>query len=244
VAWVENDGVKSWREEVANATVVFGSRRRGQSVGSYASLNVGLGTGDHPASVASNRCRLSASVGVDPEKVVMARQVHADRIIEHEAPDPDTAWARGEVPDRDADGHMTKVAGLALAVITADCLPVAVVGKKGLGLVHCGWRGLAAGLAQKTSERVAGEIAVIGPGIGACCYEVGEDVRSCFAEYPETHADRHLDLASICRQQLLATGVQRVQSVDLCTCCEDEDFFSHRRDGEITGRQGTLAWLN
>ena len=244
MGWVENDGVRSWREEVANATVVFGSRHRGESVGPYASLNVGLGTGDYPASVASNRRRLSASVELDPERVVMARQVHSDRIIEHEVPDTDTAWARGEVPDRDADAHMTKVAGLILAVITADCLPVAVVGEKGLGLVHCGWRGLAAGLAQKTAERVAGEIAVIGPGIGACCYEVGEDVWSCFADYPEAHADRHLDLVSICRQQLLAAGVQRVQSVDMCTCCEDEDFFSHRRDGEITGRQGTLAWLN
>jgi YfiH family protein len=244
VAWVENDGVRVLREEVGHASVVFGSRRRGESVGPYGSLNVGVGTGDDPAVVASNRSRLSGSIGVLSETVVMARQVHGDQIIEHDERDPDMAWARGEVPDRDADGHTTRLAGLPLAVITADCLPVAVVGKEGLGLAHCGWRGLAAGLARKTAERVAGEVAVIGPGIGVCCYEVHQDVRSNFADYEGVEAGMHLDLVSVCRQQLLAAGVQEVRSVDTCTCCQDEDFFSHRRDGEITGRQGTLAWLN
>lgn len=244
MAWVESGGVRVLREELANASVVFGSRQQGESVGPYASLNVGIGTGDDPASVASNRRRFSESVGVDPETVVMARQVHADGVIVHSGPDTDRAWARGEVPSRDADGHATSTAGLALAVITADCLPVAVVGERGLGLVHCGWRGLAAGLAQKAAERVVGEVAVIGPGIGVCCYEVGEDVHTRFSDYPEAHAGRNLDLVGICRQQLLSAGVQTVQSVDMCTCCQHEDFFSHRRDGGITGRQGTLAWLN
>lgn len=244
MAWVENDGVRVLCEEVANATVIFGSRRQGESVGPYVSLNVGIGTGDDPTSVASNRRRLSESVGVDPETVVMARQVHAADVIEHSSPDMDRAWARGEVPGRDADGHTTSTGGIALAVITADCLPVAIVGEEGLGLVHCGWRGLDAGLPKKTAERVAGEVAIIGPGIGSCCYEVGEDMRTRFSDYPEAHVGRCLDLVDICRQQLLSAGVRTVQSVDMCTCCQHEDFFSHRRDGGITGRQGTLAWLN
>ena len=83
MAWVEDDGVRVLREEIGDASVVFGSRQQGESLGPYASLNVGIGTGDDPASVSNNRRRLSESVGVDPETVVMARQIHADGVIEH-----------------------------------------------------------------------------------------------------------------------------------------------------------------
>jgi copper oxidase (laccase) domain-containing protein len=111
-------------------------------------------------------------------------------------------------------------------------------------MLHCGWRGLAAGIVATGVEAVAGTAAAIGPGIGPCCYEVGPEVLGAFAGLGEGLASgAMLDLPAVARRLLEQAGVQRVEVAGLCTSCERELFFSHRRDAGTTGRQAGLAWL-
>jgi copper oxidase (laccase) domain-containing protein len=119
-------------------------------------------------------------------------------------------------------------------------------------MLHAGWRGLAAGVlgAGVRALRQLGARgrleAAIGPGAGACCYEVGDQVHAVFVEHePTARRGQNLDMKSIARAQLLAAGVEAVHDAQLCTICADPSlFFSHRRDGGHTGRQAGIAWLS
>ena len=145
----------------------------------------------------------------------------------------------------EVDGHVTAEPGLALLVFVADCLPVALAGPGGVAMLHCGWRGLAAGIVARGAEAVGATHAAIGPGIGPCCYEVGDEVLGAFAGLGDgVAAGRMLDLAEVARRLLREAGVEQVESAGLCTSCEAELFFSHRRDAGRTGRQAGLAWLD
>jgi YfiH family protein len=130
--------------------------------------------------------------------------------------------------------------------MVADCLPVAIAGPGGVAMLHAGWRGLAGGiLAQGAAALGDGhKAAAIGPGIGVCCFEVGDEVREAFADHHVAQRGRHQDLKAIARRQLRAAGVEQVEDCDLCTACEAELFFSHRRDRGVTGRQAGIAWLS
>ncbi|MGH2983664.1 MAG: polyphenol oxidase family protein, partial [Solirubrobacterales bacterium] len=141
-----------------------------------------------------------------------------------------------------ADGHATARVGLAPLVFVADCLPVALAGPGGVAMIHCGWRGLAAGIVERGVEEVEARAAAVGPGIGPCCYEVGEDVLAEFSELDGVASGRMLDLTAAARQLLERAGVGSIASADLCTSCNPELLFSHRRDGERTGRQAGLVW--
>ena len=112
--------------------------------------------------------------------------------------------------------------------------------------MHGGWRGLAGGIVSAAAERVGGTAAAVGPGIGPCCYEVGDEVRSEFAGIDGAatgEGGRMLDLPAVARALLAQAGVGEVDTSDLCTACNPDLFYSHRRDGERTGRQACLAWL-
>jgi polyphenol oxidase len=122
-------------------------------------------------------------------------------------------------------------------VLVADCLPVALAGADRVGVVHAGWRGLAAGVLEAGVEATGAVAAAIGPGIGPCCYEVGDEVRAVFDTQGPT-----LDLKAVARARLEAAGVQEIHDCGLCTACDPERFFSHRRDRGVTGRQAGLAW--
>ncbi|MDQ3726024.1 MAG: polyphenol oxidase family protein, partial [Actinomycetota bacterium] len=114
-----------------------------------------------------------------------------------------------------------------------------------VAMVHAGWRGLAGGILAKGAEAVEATAAAIGPGIGPCCYEVGEEVLDAFADLGDgVAAERMLDLPEVARRLLQRAGVERVEAAGLCTSCEEELFFSHRRDEGRTGRQAGLAWLD
>ena len=137
---------------------------------------------------------------------------------------------------------MTAEPELAALVYVADCLPIALAGPGGVAMLHCGWRGLAAGFAGAPWSPPP---RVIGPGIGPCCYEVGEEVLGAFAGLGEgTATGRMLDLPEVARRLLQATGVGSIESAELCTGCEVELFFSHRRDAGRTGRQAGIVWLD
>jgi polyphenol oxidase len=120
---------------------------------------------------------------------------------------------------------------------------VALAGPGRVAMLHCGWRGVAAGIVESAVARFEEPpAAAIGPGIGRCCYEVGDEVLVAFDGLPGVTDGRMLDLRAVVRRRLEACGVQEVADVDLCTSCREDLFFSHRRDRGVTGRQGGLVW--
>ena len=234
--------------DLPGARAVFTTRRGGYSQGPYASLNLGKLTPDDPAAVQRNRDWLQSRVG---GRLAMIRQVHGSRVLRRT--DPSTVSGAAPVGElEEADGQATASPGLAPIVLTADCLPVAVAGGWALAMLHAGWRGLAGGVlaegVRAVRERAQGEplSAAIGPGAGACCYEVGEEVHARFAERGDgARQGKNLDLKAIARSQLMAEGVETVHDVTLCTICSPPElFFSHRRDRGVTGRQAGVAWLS
>jgi polyphenol oxidase len=248
--WRETDGVR-WLEATLGAAgdgvgrVGFGSRVGGVSQAPYDSLNIGVLTDDADANVVENRGRLAAAVGVEPRSVPIGLQVHkADIAVHTEAQEP-SPFAEPGTALEEVDGHVVRRPGLAPLVLTADCLPVALAGPGGAAMLHCGWRGLAAGIVERGALAVEATSAAIGPGIGACCYEVGPEVTGAFADLGEGIADgRLLDLPEVARRLLARAGIEQVESAGLCTFCEAELFFSHRRDDGVTGRMGNLAWID
>ncbi|HET7509022.1 MAG TPA: polyphenol oxidase family protein [Solirubrobacterales bacterium] len=246
-----------WLEaDLGGARAAFSTRLGGVSELPFDSLNLGILTEDDRESVEENRRRLSHVLGRDPEQIVFALQVHGTRLIDHsEAPAVASGQSRGsfrthtvQKEPRDgvveADGHLVREPGLAPLVFVADCLPVALYGPGGLAMVHAGWRGLAGDIVGAAAEAVGATAAAIGPGIGPCCYEVGEEVLDAFANLGEGVASRRmLDLPEVARRLLAEAGVEQVESAGLCTSCERELFFSHRRDHGRTGRQAGIAWI-
>jgi purine-nucleoside/S-methyl-5'-thioadenosine phosphorylase / adenosine deaminase len=221
--------------------VAFTSRMGGVSEGPYASLNLGRKSGDDVARVDENRRIACGAIGADAEKLALNFQVHSGRVLEA-AP-----GMRGER----ADGLWTNEPGLPILAMSADCLPVAVVRadahERAVAVLHVGWRGLLAGILDAGAQALGGRglSAAIGPGIGPCCYEVGEVVAAPFRERfgdDVLRGDR-LDLWTSAERALRAAGVEHVDRFDRCTACEPETFFSHRRDAGRTGRQGVIAYV-
>jgi polyphenol oxidase len=222
-----------------SATVTFTTRQGGVSEGPYESLNLGILTDDDPDRVRANRRIASSMIGVEPEQVTMGWQVHGTDIRDWTglAPDPGYADPGGrDLPK--LDGHMTRDSGVALLVLVADCFPVALSDGEQAAMLHCGWRPLAGGIIEKALGRFSElPAAAVGPGIGGCCYEVGDEVLEAFADIEGAASGRMLDLRAVISAKLAAGGVTDIQHVDRCTSCEPELYFSHRRDGGVTGRQ-------
>jgi purine-nucleoside/S-methyl-5'-thioadenosine phosphorylase / adenosine deaminase len=211
--------------DLPGGTVLFTTRRGGVSERPYASLNLGLWTEDDAERVRENRERVRALAGA--EHLVQGRQVHGARVV-----------VDAEAVE-EADGQVTTRPGAAAVVLVADCLPVALAGDGAVAMLHAGWRGLAAGVLEEGVRAVGGGpmAAAIGPGIGPCCYEVGDEVRAVFGT-----TDRTLDLKAIAAARLRAAGVEEIHDCGLCTACDPERFFSHRRDRGVTGRQAGVVW--
>jgi YfiH family protein len=246
--WREDGGVRWLRAELDGACAAFSTRLGGVSEPPFDSLNLGLLTDDEGESVIENRRRLAAALGFGPDQIVFARQIHGTDLIDHRSDVVSTLLVAGGTKRVEtmaaADGHVVSEPGIAPLVFAADCLPVALAGPKGVAMVHAGWRGLAGGILAAGAEVVEATSAAIGPGIGSCCYEVGEEALHSFSDLGEGIArGRMLDLPEVARRQLALAGVERVESAGLCTSCERELFFSHRRDEGRTGRQGGLAWI-
>lgn len=241
--WRERGGIRWLEAELPGARAAFSTRLGGVSEPPFASLNIGRLTGD--PGVRENRQRLVAALGVEPERVLISRQVHGADVIRHRermgsSPCADPA---PELPD--ADGQVAIGDGLVPLVLVADCLPVALAGDGAVAMIHCGWRGLAAGIVEQGVGAAEAGAAAIGPGIGPCCYEVGEAVLAAFEGLgPGLASGRMLDLRQVAYRLLRQAGVEEIEVCELCTSCHPELFFSHRRDGEPTGRQAGLVWAS
>lgn len=183
----------------------------------------------------------------DAGSLARVYQVHGTTV--HVVSDGSTQdLSQDELPR--ADAQITTTSALGLMVLAADCLPVALAREGAVAMIHAGWRGLAAGVLENALQVMGALddganpskiVAVIGPGAGACCYEVGREVHEAFGD-PD-RGTSHIDLRSIARKRLLAAGVDRVEDLGGCTIC-DERYFSHRREGQRSGRMAGVAWLS
>ncbi len=187
-------------------------------------------TGRGPA---GERQEILARVEPDAPPVAWAKQIHSATVLPaHPGHCGEGDALFGDAPD------------LALSVVTADCVPVLLAGPNGLAAVHAGWRGLVGGVISATLERLGGaDIAWIGPTIGPCCYEVGEEVAEQFpaeAVVPGPADRPHLDLVAVARQQL--KGVEEVRIVAICTKCAADRLYSYRREGKGVGRNVAFIW--
>jgi len=212
--WEERQGIRWLAADLPGAQAAFSTRSAGSMKESHAPM--------------------ATALGISPDSIVSGHQVHGCELAVHAAPSTETP---------EVDGHVLSAPGPTGLVYAADCLPVAVAGPRGAAILHCGWRGLAAGIVARGCAAVAATHAAIGPGIGPCCYEVGEEVLDAFGRLGDGIAsNRMLDLSEVTRRLLCEAEVEQVESAGLCTRCEAELFFSHRRDGG-PGRQAGLVWL-
>jgi len=231
--------------------VAFTSRLGGYSTGPYRSLNLSGFSKDNPDLVTNNRSAVADALGISADWIT-TKQVHGTTVLSARA----AALATAN-PD-EADAIVGLGPGRPIAVMTADCLPIALKSEAAYGAIHAGWRGLCSGiidsavasLRNSQSHPKARDLrAWIGPSIGPCHFEVGPEVELAFSErYPQAPrfgvkvggAD-HFNLWAAARWVLINLGVNVGEEDPACTYCQRAMYFSYRRDG-ITGRQALLVW--
>ncbi len=240
----------------------FSTRRGGVSPPPWHSLNLGLSVGDDPARVRENRHRYGAAAGLPPETWIWGRQVHGTGVLRVDG--PARAGNPGE-PRPAADILITARPGPTLVVFTADCCPIYLVDsrRRAIALVHAGWRGTVraapAAAVRALSENFAVQppdlVAVIGPSIGPCCYEVdapvmaaleaGFGARAAGLVAPSRPGRWRLDLWAANRLALERASVapDRIHVTGLCTACRSDLFYSHRGERGKTGRMMALLAL-
>ena len=223
---------------------VFTTRLGGESIGAFASLNLSPFSEDDPAVVARNRARLAAVTDRSP---ISPKQAHGLRVA-------GAAEYIQEDPDTPCDGltiHSQIDKGLAALLLFADCVPVVLCGEMDAAVAHGGWRGILGGIVQQAGRALMGApgTAVIGPSIGPCCFTVDDEVAAAFAgrfgsDVVIDGETKRVDLWAATAKALVEVNIHPSQIVNprLCTACNNDLFFSHRRQGPMTGRQGCLVW--
>ena len=211
----------------AGAGIYFFTRLGGVSQPPYDSLNVSKKVGDAPEAVEENLALIRGAMAGRPAAWV--RQVAGDQVVSVSEP-----GLAGE-----ADALVSAQPDLCLSVAVADCVPVALVGEREVGMVHSGWRGSLAGVAGKAARKIRGSglQAYIGPSIRRCCYEVSPELAAKFAARfgEDVISGRHLSLQDAIRLDLQRAGVE-VHDLELCSGCRLDHFYSHRKEGPHTGR--------
>jgi hypothetical protein len=268
------DGVRLFTFESYDPRAPFSAlvttRHGGVSTGPYTSLNLGGKTGDDAENVRENRRRAARLVGRGPSDLVFARQVHGANIAH-----VPSGFEGGAFDDTDA--LITNATQTPLVILTADCAAVFLYDPvhHAAGIAHAGWRGTVAEIAAETVEqmvetfdsRPADIVAGIGPSIGPCCYEVGDEVifavEAQLPDYTEeilvdpdmasagsfrasvNEGRRHFDLWRANELILTDAGVaeQNIEIARLCTSCRTDLFYSHRAEKGITGRFGGILML-
>ena len=235
----------------------FTTRLGGVSQGYLASMNLGLHRGDDPENVRQNYQILTDALGIQPEDLVLTKQIHSDIIRKVGHADQGLYMTEGATPE--CDGLITNEPGTALVIFSADCTPILlwdpVTGA--VGACHAGWRGTAASIAGKTAQAMIREFgckaedlrAAIGPNISVCCFETTDDVPTAMLEAfgedarPFIHPTGekfHVDLKEINALSLKQVGVQNIEIAPHCTCCDPDRFWTHRKMGDRRGAQGAV----
>lgn len=232
----------------------FGTRLGGVSGGAFSSLNFGLKGGDDAANVQQNLALMGQRVGFDPARAFRVSQVHGAEVVVVGADDDPARMAQQQ-----ADALVSATPGISVGVNTADCVSVllADAGRGVVAAAHAGWRGVVAGVLDATVTLMVQRFGVqprdlraaLGPSIGSCCFEVGEEVAEQFAglsgvvQRQANRARPHLDLHAVVCQQLAQLGLGAVGRTALCTRCEEELLFSYRRAGPGTGHHLSVVGL-
>lgn len=239
--------------QIPNIGHGFFTREGGVSEGAFASLNCGFGSGDLNTSVAQNRAFVARALGITANKLCTAYQTHSAETIAVTEP-----WPHDKAPQ--ADALVTNVPGIAIGVLTADCLPILLTdGKKGvIAAVHAGWKGALSGVIEsglrameELGARAGDTVACVGPGIEQCSYEVGAEFRDTFLKdttqneiyFEPSSREEHFmfDLKAYAKSRLEALGLASINMLAHDTCLEENRFFSYRRAcqrGEsVYGRQ-------
>ena len=222
-------------------------------------FSLALHTGEAHADILHNRLQLSQHFGRVSYHYIVAQQTHSDHI--HIVTQQHTqGWREECTAIADCDALITSQRNVVLTILTADCVPILLYDpvQKVIAIVHAGWKGTAAKIAAKTVTKMATHfgsdasniLAGIGPAIGKCCYEVGEDVAKYFSEYPYGYSQKKskymLDLPHINETQLCHVGVLKSNIVrsGICTACNVARFFSYRKEQGCSGRFMSMIVLN
>ena len=235
----------------------FLTRLGGVSPAPFASLNFDTRDGDSHTNTEQNRALVAKLLGFDTNRLLTMNQVHGSNVLTIDKPVNDISFTG--LSKISADAIITNQCGIAIGVLTADCVPILLLDpvKKVIGIVHAGWKGAAKGIVQKTVETMVKQfgsdkkalLAAIGPSIGSCCYKVDEVVIKEFGVHsPELGGNKFikkgkdswaLDLKKANFVQMLDIGLleKNISVEDFCTSCRNDMFFSYRADGKVTGRQ-------
>ena len=241
----------------------FSTRLGGKSTGPYAAMNLGFGRGEEREIVAENMSALCQALGVAEEKVVFGKQVHDVQVYQLAGQSPMTGRFQSSLTGYDA--LMTNEPSWTLVTYHADCVPVFLLDPchRAIAMIHAGWRGTAGRIVQHTladmetayDTRPQDVLAYIGPSIGPCCFQVGEEVRDAFLEkIPQseqaikrdaTPQKWKIDLWAVNQALLQEAGVPetQIEIEGLCTMCHGELFYSHRAMGESRGSMAAFLSL-
>ncbi len=248
-------------EETGLVTAVFTTRWGGISTGECAEMNLTFRRNDQPENVIENYRRLCGALGIDPSCLALSHQVHGVTVLE-----PDETLLGTKTPsegrDPEGDAWITDRPGIALVRHHADCVPVYLLDpvRHCIGLAHAGWKGTVDSIASVTVEAMqtrfgcdpADMLAVIGPSIGPCCFEITENViEPLTVNFPgqtfvrEENGRHYGDLWACNRYQLERSGIpaERIEVMGVCTACHTETYFSHRREKGHTGTMASLLML-
>jgi len=237
-------------------TTVMTTRAGGYSEPPYGSLNMGDLVNDDTAALSGNRKLVSKALGIEGFDWVMARQVHGTRIKEIQS-------SSDQHPE-DCDALSITKTNTIAAIVLADCLPIILYDPdRHSGIIsHAGWKGTTAGIGEKAvkhminaGSRIENLVAAVGPGIGPCCYPVGNDTAKEFSEsfaYPEKVVTRNsegtflldLETANISRLRSCGIKEKNIAAAGFCTACRPEEFFSYRKEGGLTGRHAALMVIH
>jgi len=222
--------------QAEGCAAIYSTRLGGVSEPPLDKLNVSASVGDGLHRVMANRDLAARPIG-GGQFWSTIKQAHGSDVT--------VASPSSRARHRAADAQWTDEEGPLLAVLSADCVLLLLVGAMRVGVAHAGWRGLVAGVVENAVEAVGAEQAWLGPAIGPCCFEVGHEVIEEFSmRCPEAVTDeRHVDLWVAAEAAARRAGAGTVHTARICTSCHSELFFSHRRDKGLTGRQALIARL-
>jgi YfiH family protein len=243
---------------------MFTTRHGGVSTGVFESLNFAIGQGnvkDTRENIIKNHALAAACFGLTEDDICRSYQNHSVNVEIVSNEQKGTGINKAPFPDG-VDGLVTTKKNLILSIRTADCVPVLLYDYKNniCGAVHSGWRGTLGKISSNAIEKMCASgadkssiIAAIGPCIGACCYEVGRDLLELFTQsdrdfeacFSDKNGKLHLDLTMANELVLTKSGIkaENISSSHLCTCCNKEDFFSHRRNGAARGTMNAMIMI-
>ncbi len=255
-------GVQIDKSSILKCPHGFSTRIGGVSTGIYESLNLGMNRGDNPELVKSNWELFLRACGITETEFVCGNQIHSN--IVHVATKDDLRPAYGPGELINADGYVTNIPGVALAVFTADCVPVLLEDSKNkvIGCIHAGWRGAVADIEGegirkmlKLGAKEENICIAIGPAIDKCCFEVGEEVAEGIVNLLGESGERFLlrkengkymaDLRGAVRERFLQLGIkeENIETVGACTMCHPEKYWSHRYTKGIRGSLASVITL-